>query len=52
MKPSEVETQLINHYKARTSIFIWGAPGVGKSDIVRKVRNELNIGLVDQRLSQ
>ena len=52
MKPSEVHSYLNTSYKARTPAFVWGPPGVGKSDVVRQVRTELDIGLIDQRLSQ
>lgn len=40
-------------YKARPiSIMLWGAPGIGKSSIVRKLASDLNLLLVDVRLSQ
>lgn len=52
MKPSEVFNYVATGYKARTSTFIWGPPGVGKSDVVRAVRKSLDINLIDQRLSQ
>ena len=52
MKPSEILQYGINSYKARTPTFIWGPPGVGKSDVVRQTRDELDINLIDQRLSQ
>ena len=33
-------------------IMIWGAPGVGKSTLVRELAKELGIGFVDVRLAQ
>ena len=37
---------------ARLTPYISGSPGVGKSDIVKKVANQLNLELNDVRLSQ
>lgn len=36
----------------KTPIFIWGPPGIGKSEIVREAANKLGMGFVDIRLSQ
>jgi len=36
----------------RTSLMIWGPPGIGKSSIVEAVSKRLNLQLVDLRLSQ
>ncbi len=33
-------------------IMLWGAPGVGKSTMIRELCQELNIGFIDIRLSQ
>ena len=33
-------------------VMLWGAPGIGKSDIVKAVTQELKIGLQDIRLAQ
>lgn len=52
MKPSEVIDYLETSYQARVPAFIWGPPGVGKSDCVRQVQDKLDISMVDQRLSQ
>jgi len=52
MKPSDVRLQIKNSYQVREPLYIWGAPGVGKSDTMRQVAKELEINLIDQRLSQ
>ena len=52
MKPSEVKSQLKNAYHAGTATFIWGPPGVGKSEVQKQVTEELGIGFIDTRLSQ
>ncbi len=33
-------------------IMIWGAPGVGKSTMIRELASDLNIGFIDVRLAQ
>jgi len=39
-------------YKAKQPIFIWGSPGIGKSDSVRKAASNLGIDVIDVRASQ
>jgi len=34
------------------SVFIWGAPGIGKSSVVKQVANERDLELIDLRISQ
>lgn len=36
----------------RHSVFLWGAPGIGKSSIVHKVAKDNNLDLIDLRISQ
>lgn len=38
--------------KADLPVMLWGAPGVGKSSVVRQLAQEGGIGLIDLRLSQ
>ena len=33
-------------------LMIWGAPGIGKSSIIRSITDELGIGFIDVRLAQ
>ena len=33
-------------------LMIWGAPGIGKSSIIRNIAKELGIGFIDVRLAQ
>jgi hypothetical protein len=42
---------LRNYVDGNTPVMLWGAPGVGKSDVVKKIANDMGVGLVDQRLS-
>lgn len=49
MKPSNVFIALMRCIKANRPAMLWGAPGVGKSDVVRQVAEALGLGLVDVR---
>jgi hypothetical protein len=51
MKPSKVKAALLHLMNRRRPAFLWGAPGVGKSDVVAQVASESNRQLVDVRLS-
>jgi hypothetical protein len=39
-------------YDRRVPLYIWGPPGIGKSCVVREVTEELDIKLIDTRISQ
>jgi len=43
----------INHaFKVKRPIFLWGAPGIGKSDVVAQVTNDMGGFMIDLRLGQ
>jgi hypothetical protein len=49
MKPSSVKSSLSVAIKARRPVFLWGPPGVGKSQVVAQVADAAGLGLVDVR---
>ena len=51
MKPSSLRSALKTLIAAQRPSFIWGPPGVGKSDLVRTVALESKLELRDVRLS-
>ena len=51
MKPTQIIQALPQLLNTPHSPFIWGDPGIGKSDIIREVAAQLKIGLTDLRLS-
>lgn len=51
MKPSQLRSSLPRLLEAKRSIFLWGEPGIGKSDIVREVAASKKLSMVDMRLS-
>lgn len=51
MKPSETLPAVIHLIERRRPGMLWGAPGIGKSDILRQAAASLDIELRDVRLS-
>jgi MoxR-like ATPase len=49
MKASQIKESLKALTSSRLSTFIWGAPGVGKSQLVSQVASELKVGFTDVR---
>lgn len=51
MKPSQVSAALQNLVHGQFPVWIWGAPGIGKSAIVKQVAAKLQLQLEDVRAS-
>lgn len=51
MKPSSLRTTLPKLLAKQRPVFLWGAPGVGKSDVVKQVAEDGKLELRDVRLS-
>lgn len=52
VKPSNAVNILGRSVKAQKPIFLWGAPGIGKSDIVQQITDSLdNAIMIDMRLA-
>lgn len=49
--PNEAKTALRKCFKVKRPVFIWGPPGIGKSDIVHQIGAEQNREVIDVRLS-
>lgn len=52
MKPSQARAAVELLADLRRPVFLWGPPGIGKSDIVAQIAKDRGIQLVDKRLSQ
>lgn len=52
MKPSQAAAAAKYLYAQNAPGFLWGAPGIGKSDLMRQVARDLGVELIDKRLSQ
>ena len=51
MKASNISKVTKELIKKKLPVFIWGAPGIGKSSIVKQIANSQNLEFLDLRLS-
>ncbi len=49
--PKAAKKSLRRAFKANRPLFLWGPPGIGKSDSVKQMGEELNAHVIDIRLS-
>jgi len=49
--PKNAKKSLRKAFKNQRPIFIWGPPGIGKSDIIKQLGGELDAHVIDVRLS-
>jgi hypothetical protein len=48
---AELKEHILRAYRTRDPLFIWGAPGIGKTDIVNQAAKELGIDCIEFILS-
>jgi len=51
VSPNEAKRSLRKCIKIKRPVFMWGPPGIGKSDIVKQIGDESNREVIDVRLS-
>ena len=51
VSPNNAKKSIVRAFKKKRPLFIWGAPGIGKSDIVGQVALEIDAHMIDIRLS-
>jgi hypothetical protein len=49
--PKNAKKSLRKAFKSKRPIFMWGPPGIGKSDIIKQLGSELEAHVIDIRLS-
>jgi hypothetical protein len=50
--PEEARSRILRSFKHKRPMFLWGPPGVGKSEVVADITRELGGHMIDLRLSQ
>ncbi len=51
VSPNEAKKSLRKCVRIKRPVFLWGAPGIGKSDIVKQIGDEQDRTVIDVRLS-
>ena len=54
VRPSETKPIVLRAMKAKRPIFIWGSPGIGKSDLIQQIVDSGDLGnafMIDMRLA-
>jgi hypothetical protein len=51
LSPSAAKRSITHALKKKRPIFLWGPPGIGKSDIVHQIAGEIDAHVIDIRLS-
>jgi hypothetical protein len=51
MKSSDISQAIVKLIERKLPVFIWGAPGIGKSSIVKQIAQEKELEFLDLRLS-
>ena len=49
VRPKTLINRIKNNLKSGLNTMVWGGPGIGKSEIVQQVADELGVSLVDFR---
>jgi hypothetical protein len=48
----QAKKAILQAFKSKRPIFLWGPPGIGKSDVVAEITRELNGHMIDLRMAQ
>ena len=54
VRPSETKPIVLRAMKAKRPIFLWGSPGIGKSDLIQQIVDSGELGnayMIDMRLA-
>ena len=52
VSPNRAKKSIYRAFKKKRPVFLWGPPGIGKSDIIRQITDSMkNSHLIDIRLS-
>jgi len=49
---TQARSALLAAFKVKRPVFLWGPPGIGKSEVVEEITNELGGHMIDLRMAQ
>lgn len=52
VSPTEARSRILRCFKTKRPVFLWGPPGIGKSEVVAGIAKELGGHMIDLRLGQ
>ena len=52
VSPTEARSRILRCFKNKRPVFLWGPPGIGKSEVVAALTEELGGHMIDLRLGQ
>jgi hypothetical protein len=52
LNSKEVKTSIMHCFNKKRPVFLWGPPGIGKSELVEEMTRNMNGYMIDLRLSQ
>ena len=50
--PSETRSRVLRCFKNKRPVFLWGPPGIGKSELIADLASEMGGHMIDLRLGQ
>ena len=51
VSPNKAKNSILRAFKKKRPLFLWGPPGIGKSDIIHQIGNLMDALVIDVRLS-
>ena len=51
VSPNKAKNSILRAFKKKRPLFLWGPPGIGKSDIIHQIGNIMDALVIDVRLS-
>ena len=51
VSPNKAKASILRAFKKKRPLFIWGPPGIGKSDIIHQIGEDMEALVIDVRLS-
>jgi len=51
VSPNKAKNSILRAFKKKRPLFLWGPPGIGKSDIITQIGAQLDALVIDIRLS-
>ena len=51
LSPNKAKASILHALKIKRPIFLWGGPGIGKSDVIHQIAKTIDAKVIDIRLS-